>query len=259
MSQLAGLKCLTVGSTGTGKSTLHQNLAAVYKQPFYRLGGRGDMESDTIIGRVAVKDGETTFQLGEFAKAFRDGYYILLDEQWKLPSSINMTLQRVLEKGGILQIDDMDGDLCDKQIHKHSRTLIELADNVVGTGDGSDKYNATMIQDASTLNRVDLVLEVPYLKSSIEMGMLMRRFPVIPDDQAKKAVQVANLIRQAYDKDQVSATLSPRNLCAWMELAYKSKSYEESFKWTMLSRYADEQEKATVRGFWATVYGEELG
>lgn len=258
LAQVTGLKVLTVGSTGTGKSAMHENLAAVYKQPFYRLSGRGDMESDTILGRVDVEDGTTDFLLGEFTKAFADSFYILLDEPWKLPASINMALQRPLERGGILQIDDMKGDLKDKQFNPGKHTIIALADNVVGTGDGADKYVATMIQDGSTLNRVDLVLELGYLPQVVEAKMITTRCDYIPSNQAMKAVQMANLIRQGYDKDQLSATMSPRNLIAWMELAYKAKSYTESFKWTMLSRFADVDEKEAVKGFWSTVYGENI-
>lgn len=258
LSHLTGLKVLTVGPTGSGKTTLHQNLAAVYNQPFYRLSGRGDMESDTILGRVDIEDGTTSFLPGEFTKAFAGGFYCLLDEIWKLPSNINMALQRPLERGGILQIDDMKGDLKDKQFAPAPTTIIALADNVVGTGDNMDKYSATMIQDGSTLNRVDLILYMDYLNPKEEEHLLLTKYKFLPKGQAKRAVQLANLIRTGYEKDQVSVGMSPRNLTAWMELAYQTKSYKEAFKWVMLRRFAEEDERATVANYWNTVYGEQL-
>jgi cobaltochelatase CobS len=256
--QLLDMKSMLVGDTGTGKSKLHENLAAVYNQPFYRLNGRGDMESDTILGRVDLENGSTTFLLGEFTKRFVAGYYILLDEPWKLPASINMALQRPLERDGILQIDDMKGDLIDKQFAPHKRTILTLADNVVGTGDDDGRFAATMLQDSSTLNRIDLVIHLDYLSPGDETGMLTRRFPAVPTKQAGRAVQMANMIRQGCREGQLSVTMSPRNLMAWMELATKARSYEHGFIYTMLNRFADHNERDTVVNFWSTVYGSPL-
>jgi MoxR-like ATPase len=256
--QLLNMKAMLVGDTGTGKSKLHENLAAVYNQPFYRLNGRGDMESDTILGRVDLENGSTTFLLGEFTKRFVAGYYILLDEPWKLPASINMALQRPLERDGILQIDDMKGDLIDKQFAPHERTILTLADNVVGTGDDDGRFAATMLQDSSTLNRIDLVVHLDYLPPVKEQEMLVRRFPEVPDKQARRAVQMANMVRQGCREGQLSVTMSPRNLMAWMELATKARSYEHGFIYTMLNRFADNNERDTIINFWETVYGSPL-
>lgn len=256
--QTMQLKSMLVGDTGTGKSKLHENLAAVYNQPFYRLNGRGDMESDTILGRVDIENGSTTFLLGEFTKRFVKGYYILLDEPWKLPASINMALQRPLEHGGILQIDDMKGDLADKQFKPHPRLQLNLADNVVGTGDDDGRWAGTNIQDHSTLNRVDMVVRLNYLPADQEAAMLEARFPEVTHRQAVRAVQLANLIREGVSEGALTVTMSPRNLMAWMKLAIKARSYEHGFIYTMLNRYAEQNERDTVINFWSTVYGSPL-
>jgi MoxR-like ATPase len=253
------LKVLVVGPTGSGKTDMYKNIAAICNQPYLRIGGRGDMETDTIFGKMVIlPDGSMQYSMADFPRAFRDGWLIALDEPWKLPANITMAWQRVFERGGILQLDDMTGELKDKQIKAHKRTRMVLCDNVVGTGDGADRYAATMIQDSSTLNRIDLVLELNYLNPDAEVAMLMNRFNFIPEDKAKKSVQLANLIRDAYRKYQVSVTMSPRNLMAWLEIAYDIRSYPQAFKWVMLERYADISEKEAVKGFWATVFGKPL-
>jgi len=132
-----------------------------------------------------------------------------------------------------------------------------LADNVVGTGDGADKYSATMIQDGSTINRMDMVLKLDYMDAADEVAMLLSRFgSFLPPTIARKAVQVANLIRQGVDEGQVSVTMSPRNLIAWMEMAEKVRSYEESFNWVMVQRYADETERVAVEGFYFNAFAK---
>ncbi len=258
LSLVNNLKSLSVGDTGTGKTTFHKNMAAKLNQPFYGLGGRGDLESDAIIGRTDIEDGSTTFLLGEYPKATTKGYYVLLDEIWKVPPSINMVLQRSLERDGLIQIDEMKGTLVDKQFKPDPRCKILLADNVVGTGDGADKFAATQIQDSSTLNRVDLVFKFNYLPLDKEVEMLMNRYAFLPKGQATKMVSMANTIRQAASSGTIEVTMSPRNLMSWAEMALALKDYGQAFKYVMLERYADSNEQATIRGFWTTIYGDTL-
>ena len=145
----------------------------------YRINGRQDMESDTLIGKPWVNNGSMEFVLGEFPKALLSGDIILLDEPTKIPSGIQMTLQRVMERNGVLQIDDMPEGLESKTIVPHPEARIVLADNVVGTGDNSEQYGATMIQDSSFLNRIDAVLHVPYMSPEKEAELLANKFPVL--------------------------------------------------------------------------------
>ena len=110
------LKALVVGPTGSGKSSLQDYFAAHINQPLFRLNGRGDMESDTILGRPWVGEKGMEFLKGELVKAAEKGYWIVIDEPWKLPAPIQMALQRFYEKNGQFQLDDMPGEMCDKLI-----------------------------------------------------------------------------------------------------------------------------------------------
>jgi cobaltochelatase CobS len=259
LALLGKMKCLFVGPTGSGKTTFHQNLAATFNQPFYRLGGRGDMESDVILGRQDMQNGSMDFLLGEFTKKYIASWYILVDEPWKLPANINMTFQRVFERNGLLQIDEARGELKDKTFEPGPHTHLMLADNVVGTGDGADRYAATMIQDGSTINRMDMVLKLDYMDADDEVEMLMSRFSTfLPRTIARKAVQVANLVRQGVNEGQLSVTMSPRNLIAWLEMAHKVRSYEEAFKWVMVQRYADDTEREAVKGMYFNAFAKSL-
>ena len=257
--EFRGMKTMLVGPTGSGKSTLAEFHAATVNQPFLRINGRQDMESDSIIGRPWVSSEGMEFLLGEWPKATQKGWLCLIDEPWKMPPGIWMTAQRHLERGGIWQLDDIPGDnVLDKQIVPKSSYRCVLADNVVGTGDNVDKYAATMIQDSSTLNRIDVVIKVPYLKPKDEVGIIKHKYPKIAAHMAEKMIAMLNLLRTGYDSGELSSPASIRNIEAWSELAIKIKDYNKAFEWVMLNRYSDENEQGTVRNHYLTCFGENL-
>lgn len=251
-------KVLIVGPTGAGKTEICRQICARINQPYFRINGRQDMEADTLLGKPWVSDGTMHFELGEFPKALRKGWFVAFDEPWKTPSGIQMALQRYYERNGILQLDDMPGTLEEKTVKPDPRSRLVLADNVVGTGDKMDKFGATLIQDASTINRMDVVLYQNYLQPEQEVGLITSKYKFVPEGKAKKVVQLARLIREGFEQGDLAATMSPRNIMSWMEMAYDLKDYKAAFVYTMLNRFADESEKGAVKNHWATVFGDSL-
>lgn len=251
-------KVMLVGPTGSGKSTMVEFYCAKIKHPFFRINGRQDMESDAIIGRPWVEDGTMHFHKGEIPKAMEEGWMVLFDEPWKTPSGIWMTLQRAMERGGILQIDDMPGTLADKQIIPDPRHRLVLADNVVGTGDNTDKYGATLIQDSSTLNRIDMVLQVPYLSEKVEVALIKKKFSKLKQHRVEHMIRVLNLLRKGFDQGELSSPASLRNVEAWARKAQQIRNYAEAFRWVLLNRYSEESERNAVRQFFFDVFGERL-
>jgi cobaltochelatase CobS len=251
-------KVMLVGPTGSGKTTLAEYYCAKVNQPFLRINGRQDLESDSIIGMPWLNNGNMEFNKGEIPKAMEAGWFVLFDEPMKIPAGIQMTLQRMMEKGGILQLDNMAGNLDTKQIIPDPRHRFVLADNVVGTGDNVDKYGATMIQDSSFLNRVDMLLKVDYLPMDAEVNLVMKKFPRIPEYKAQRMIRLLNLLRKGFDQGELSSPASLRNIEAWGQKAVQVESYARSFRWVLLNRYADASEAATVRDFYFQCFGEKL-
>lgn len=251
-------KMLIVGPTGSGKTSIQEYYCAYTKQPYYRFNGRQDMESDTIIGKPWVNNGSMEYIIGNLPKKAQAGYFISFDEPWKTPSGIQMTLQRFYEQDGVFQMDDMPGELDEQIITPDARCQLVLSDNVVGVGDGADKYGATMIQDGSTLNRIDVVVEMPYMPQDKEAEMVTKAFPAVPAHMAEKMVKLFSLMRINYEQGELSSAASPRNLIAWAKLATRLRSYEKAFTWTMLKRFPDDNEQATVKAHYSTVFGKNL-
>ena len=249
------------GPTGSGKSTAAEHYCAVINQPFMRINGRQDLESDTIIGKPWVNAGGTMEWLnGTWVNATKKGWFALIDEPWKIPSGIWMTAQRHLENGGIWQIDDMPSDvLADKQVVPKPSYRCVLADNVVGTGDNQEQYGATMIQDSSTINRIDVVIPVGYLPKAAEAALITKKYPEIPKHMATKMVSMLNLLRSGFDSGELSAAASLRNIDAWAKVVVALRgNYEEAFKMVLLHRYAEDSEKGAVSNHYFTCFNKKL-
>lgn len=255
-----GFKVMLVGPTGSGKSTAVEFYCAKVNQPFLRINGRSDMESDSVLGKPWVKGTTMEYMLGEWPRASANGEMVLVDEPWKMPPGIWMTAQRHLERGGIWQIDEMPGDnATDKQIIPKSSYRCILADNVVGTGDNIEQYGATLIQDSSTLNRIDVVIKVPYLKPKDEVKLITSMYPAIPEHMAKRMISMLNLLRTGFNEGALSSPASIRNIEAWAELAIDMKgNYKAAFNWVLMNRYANDSEAGAVRNHYYTTFGEAL-
>jgi len=253
-------KALVVGPTGSGKTSLQEYFCAHINQPMYRINGRGDMESDTILGRPWVEGGDMRFEKGELVKAAEKGWWILIDEPWKLPAPIQMALQRFYEKDGQFQLDDMPGEIEDKIITPKPSCRLVLCDNVVGTGDNVDQYAATMIQDGSTLNRLDVVFYQGYMSKAAEVDMLRKSVPEnsILEKDLSRMVDFFRLCRTSYEQRALSAALSPRNLLTWAELTVQLESVTMAANWTLLHRFAEDEEKSLVNEHYRAVFDRNL-
>jgi MoxR-like ATPase len=250
------LSYLVVGPTGGGKTSGNYMICSRLRWPLLHINGRSDMESDTILGKVWVHNGTMDFKMGSFPERFKRGGMILVDEVMKIPAGIQMTLQRAYERYGELQLDDMPGKPEDKIIKRHTHTRIIFADNVVGTGDGMDKYSATLLQDSSFLNRIGLVFHAGYMPEEKEVALLMNAYDYLPKEWAHKMVQMCNLIRKGFQSGELTVPMSYRQLEAWAEYAFEYEDYRKSFDAVMLHRFAEDTEKGAVNELWTTVYGK---
>lgn len=254
-AHLNGSRTLTYGDPSSGKTSMHRNLAAIYGQPYYQLNGRRDLESDVILGRVDIHDGSLTFVLGEFTKAFQNGYYILIDEPFKIPSGILQSLQRPFERGGILQIDDMKGNLEGKQFTPGDGVLLNLADNVLGIGDNMDRFNATMLQDSSFLSRIEVVVKKNYLGALDEVALYRHKYEGLTERFITKAVTFARLAREALQQGNLSLVVDVRCLQAWFEMTLVMRDHKAAFRATVLSRFPDPEEEEAVQNMYHTTFG----
>lgn len=247
-----------VGPTGSGKSTLVEQVCARLKRPFFRFNGRGDMETSSLFGMLVVEDGATKWKDGTFTEAVRYGAVTLFDEYTVTPPEINLSLQWLREHGGKLLLTDMPGEMKDKLITPNKDFRLICADNTRGLGDNGDRFAGTNIQNSASLNRFDITIEHDYMSKEKEQQILTKKFSGISPKAAEYMVKLAQLVRVSYEKGDISVTLSPRNLISWAKKAIDWGSMESSFKYTYYNMLPTDAERSAVKGFYKTVFNKNL-
>lgn len=243
-----------VGPTGSGKSTLVEQVCAHLKRPFIRFNGRGDMETSSLLGQLVVHDGATVWRDGVFTEAVKSGAVVLFDEYTATPPEINMSLQWLREHGGKLLITDKPGATHEKLITPHKEFRLVCADNTRGLGDNGDRFAGTNIQNSASLNRFDITIEHNYMDQKKEANILTKRNPTLSKKAAEYMVKMAWLIRNGYDKGDISVTLSPRNLLSWARKAQDWGDMEKSFMFTYYNMLPSDSERNAVKSFYKTVF-----
>lgn len=211
-SLLLGLEmnipCYVWGHKGSGKSELWEQVAARTGRPMVRLQHTGNTEESQITGQWTVKDGETVFSLGPLPLAMMNGWLFLADEyDFALPNVLSV-YQAVLE-GKPLYIKDAPEHL--RIIKPHPAFRIVGTGNTNGAGDDTGLYQGTSVQNSANYDRWGMVIHKQYMKTADETAILVKRTGLAEDD-GKKMVQFATLIREAYASGKLSDTISPRAL-----------------------------------------------
>jgi hypothetical protein len=148
-------------------------------------------------------------------------------------------------------------DASSRMLPINPRTNIVLTSNVRGYGDDVDKYAATNVMDASTLNRIESMQYVSPMLPGEEVTALIGYVPSIKASLAAKMIALGNLIRSGWNKGEIEPSWSMRNLVAWGKMAEYTGSISQGFKDTFYDKMSD-KEKETVRKLWRDVSFTEV-
>ena len=211
------------GPCGSGKTSCIKQLAARLNYPVFEVTGHGRLEFADLVGHLAVKDGNMTFEYGPLALAMRYGALFLLNEIDLTSPEIAAGLNSVLD-GSPLCIAENGGEL----IAPHPMFRLVATANTNGGGDDTGLYQGTQRQNLAWLDRFT-ICEMGYPSADVEKNLLARRFPSLPESLCAIMVDYANEVRKLFMGESstsnltstIEVTFSTRSLLRWGDLTVR--------------------------------------
>ncbi|WP_095158177.1 AAA family ATPase [Pseudomonas sp. Irchel 3E13] len=268
-----------VGPTGSGKTSLLEQIAARLNWPFRKVSAHSRMEIPELVGSIGLEcdlatgDQRTVFRYGPLAKAMREGAIFVLDEADVLDPAVFAGLNAVLE-GGALVLAENGGEV----IYPHPNFRAVITSNTRGQGDEHGLHGGTMAQNIATWDRYRM-LEVPYLSKQEEMLIMTSTMPKVDKVILEKMVDIANDVRKQYignpemelkpGQPGLTITFSTRSLLRWARIGatYSSnKNAQVAFPSTMgqalreaLTNRADKAMRVVVHTIAKDAFGAAWG
>jgi cobaltochelatase CobS len=213
-----GDRILLTGPTGSGKSSLVEQIAARLNYNVFKLNLDGHISRADLIGEYVVKNQNMVFMYGILPKAMSTpGSIILLDEWDTINEDTSFVIQRLLQRDdGKVIIYENGGEI--RPLHT-SNCVVATA-NTVGQGDYTGLYtHGTRAQNYAQINRFSMCLRIDYLPPRIEEEILMGVFSKhdISLEEVTVFVQAINKVRDGFANGQLSVPLSTRDLINWVE------------------------------------------
>ncbi len=193
------------GHAGVGKTSLYEQVAAKTNRPYIRVQHTSNMEEADVEGRWVVNaKSEMEFLNGPLVDAMEIGAIYCADEYDFASPTVSSIYQAVLE-GKALFIK-----ACNRKIVPHPNFRFVATGNTNGAGDESGLYQGTMLQNAANYERFGIVDRVNYMPAKSEIAMITGKTTASKQD-AELIVRFATMMREAYDKKEVAAPMSPRS------------------------------------------------
>lgn len=246
---------LLQGETGTGKTTLIEQVAARLNWPVFTVGCHGGLEFQELIGRVTLQpDGSTGWADGPLIAAMRVGGIFLLDEMNFLKPEVAGGLNTVLQ-ATVYAIPET-GEL----IKAHPDFRIAATGNAMD-GVGKGAYRGTQTSNIALLARFTLGIRVRYMSVQDEQKMIEAKANGITAKVANYLSEVANMARKSHEDGALKAPMSPRetiasgrrimaysgNLQGDDALQAQCKAVAESFEMTFLFRWSPDDRNEFVK------------
>lgn len=201
-----------VGHTGTGKSTLVEQVCAHTMTMFQRVNFDSDITRLEFVGKVDVvtnDDGNqvTSFTDGILPTAMQMPCVLMLDEADAIRGDIAYVLQPVLEGKSLRLLEDGG-----RMVQPHPEFTIVATANTAGSGDSTGMYSAAVkMQSAAAMNRYNLFINVDYMAVDDEMNVIKAMVPTLSKGVEQKLGSFITHYRNAIKIGEVSKPISPRN------------------------------------------------
>jgi cobaltochelatase CobS len=237
-------RILLVGHTGTGKTSLIEQIAAQTNQGVLRSNMNGQTTVGDFVGFWTVKGGETIWIDGVLPTAMREGLWLIVDEVDFAEPAILAVLTAVLEPNGRLLLKEKGNEI----VEAHPSFRLFATANAVGA---MSQYRH-LYQGANVMNEAFLdrwrVYQIDYLSPADEARVLTRLFPDrVTDEMAATLTAIAADCREAFIREDLSSAFSTRRLIDWTDLMLRTGDPESAAGPTIYAKVTAE-DAALIRG-----------
>lgn len=254
---------LLSGPTGSGKSSVIEQIAARINVPVMRVPCTGRTEFQDLLGQWMMINGQFEWLDGPLTAAARYGWWLILDE-CDLPDPSEMAgLNGVLD-GMPLVLVQKGGEV----IHPHPMFRIYCTGNTFGAGDQSGFYQGTRIQNGALMDRVRPIY-VGYPDAEVEEDILENAIGELDATVRTNMVKLAGEIRRLFlgqgngpAGEELSITMSTRGLLRWGRMIINFRkapnAYEHALDMALTNRLRDgrEEQRATIIRLAKDIFGE---
>ena len=197
------------------------------------------------------------FVYGPLSVAMRDGHLFILNEVDRADPGQLAALHDVLE-GHPLVIATNGGEV----IHAHQNFRFIVNGNSVGSGDSTGLYQGVNQLDIAFLDRFRMV-HVDYPTEDVELMILEKKAPDLPEELRKKMVRVANQIRRLFIGGEETATpltitMSTRTLCRWAKLALAFRNAPNALSYSLNQAFlakAEPEQRIAIERIAQDIFG----
>lgn len=234
------------GPSGTGKSSLVGQIAAMVRRPVRRVSLNGETSVGDFIGHWTVSSNkETVFVKGILPQAMEQGSILQLDEVDSMQPEVGFVLQQVLEPDGHLLLTDTGEDIA-----PHPEFRLVATANTLGFGSDSGLYaSGTNVLNFSWLDRWDVVVHVDFLPAEQEAGLLHARHPSLKKDLLKCIVAAAGDLRKAHANEELTTVVTTRRLLALCARLERGNDFQRALTVCVLNKMPAEDIKVIRETF----------
>lgn len=247
-------RCYLQGHTGSGKTTLVEQVSARLHWPFMRVNFDSEISRMDLIGRdVLTNEGGTTtskFVEGILPQMMQSPCIGCFDELDFVRPDVAYVMQRAFEGNGLLLTEDGGRLVTPNPFFRMFAT-----GNTVGQGDEFGMYQGARPQSMAMLDRFTVWVQVPYMTASQREQLLKVKFPDMTKVVMDKVNKYITEHIEAFTTAKVLQPISPRGYLALCQsimtfstfMASEKKAIEQAFDATILNR-SSAQDRAVLKG-----------
>ena len=201
------------GHTGSGKTTLVEQVAARLQWPFMRVNFDSEITRMDLIGRdVLTNEGgvtSSTFVEGILPQMMSGPYIGCFDELDFVRPDVAYVMQRAFEGNGLMLTEDGG-----RMVKPHRMFRMFATGNTVGQGDEFGMYQGARPQSLALLDRFTVWVHVDYMSSMDRKRLIKSRCPALDETQINKVDQYVGEHLEAFKTSKVLQPISPRSYIA---------------------------------------------